>query len=419
MPRVPRRLAFVLVLVALTATCQSAGVDSARSPAPRVLVLASLDGFRADYLDRGVTPNLTALARRGVRAVRMIPSFPSKTFPNHYSIATGLYPGHHGIVANRVWDPALGSFSMDNRKAVQDGRWWGGEPIWITAEQAGLRTAPLFWPGSEAVIHGTRPSEWRPWDNGETDIKERLAWVEKHLSLPPDQRPRFVSFYTEVVDNAGHEFGPGSPEVDRALTIADRAIGRLVEIVHRHQLEDVVDLVVVSDHGMAEVSIDRRVFLDDLLPDWKQVLEVVDWNPLFAANLKQPAEADRILASLQRAKHLDAHKKAAAPESWHYRESSRVPDLLALADEGWTLTTHDRKEDPWVVGGNHGYDPTLPSMGAIFIAAGPSFRQGVVLEPFENVNLYSLFCRILGLEPAPNDGSIAPLTQALLDSSGK
>ena len=175
MPRVPCRLAFVLVLVALTATCQSAGVDSARSPAPRVLVLASLDGFRAAYLDRGVTPNLAALARRGVRARRMISSFPSKTFPNHYSIATGLYPGHHGIVANHVWDAALGAFSMDNRKAVQDGRWWGGEPIWITAERSGLRTAPLFWPGTEAMIHGTRPSEWRPLDDGNTGVEGRLA----------------------------------------------------------------------------------------------------------------------------------------------------------------------------------------------------------------------------------------------------
>jgi predicted AlkP superfamily pyrophosphatase or phosphodiesterase len=413
MLRNPWRLAFVLVLVALTATCRTAGVNSADAPAPRVLVLASIDGFRADYLDRGVTPNLAALAQRGVRARRMIPSFPSKTFPNHYSIATGLYPGHHGIVANHVWDSVLGAFSMDNRRAVQDGRWWGGEPIWITAERAGLRTAPLFWPGSEAMIHGTRPSEWRPWDDGETDMNARLAWVEKHLSRPVDRRPRFVSFYTEVVDNAGHEFGPSAPEVDRALAIADRAIGRLVGIVRRHHLEDVVDLVVVSDHGMTEVSIDRRIFLDDLVPDWKQVLEVVDWNPLFAANLKQPAEADRVLASLQRTQHLQAHQKADTPESWHYRNSPRVPAVLALADEGWTITTHDRKEDPWVVGGNHGYDPTLPAMGAIFIAAGPSFRQGVVLEPFENVNLYSLFCRILDLAPAPNDGELEPLKPAL------
>jgi predicted AlkP superfamily pyrophosphatase or phosphodiesterase len=373
--------------------------------AARTLLLVSLDGFRWDYGRLAPTPNIDALARRGVRAERLIPVFPTKTFPNHYTIVTGLYPGHHGIVANNVRDPLLGSFSMSNRAAVADARWWGGEPLWVTLEKNGRRAAPLFWPGSEAAIGEVRPSEWRGWDEGKTEIPGRLAWVLERLRRPLPDRPACLSFYTEVVDTAGHRNPIGSPAVAAAIVEADRAVGELVRGIAELGLTDQVDLVVLADHGMTAVSPQRTVFLEDLIP--LHAIDVVDWNPLLSAFPMPGHEADEIRRALASSPHLTVTSREASPPAWRYRGSPRVPPILALADEGWQIASRCRLGGwPPGEGGNHGYDPHLPSMGALFVAAGPSFRQGVVVAPFENVHLYELFCRILGVPPAPNDGDL-------------
>lgn len=408
-----RCTAAALALVCLLAACSFVPPTTRTTPAPEppLLLLISFDGFRWDALDLAPTPNLHRLAERGVRAERLIPAFPSKTFPNHYTIVTGLFPGHHGVIANTMRDAALGDFDMSIRRAVRDARWWGGEPLWVTVEKQGGRAAILAWPGSEAAISGIRPRWWRAYDPQLT-LDQRVAWVLRRLSAPAGKRPWFATFYLEAVDDAGHHFSIPSPEWVHAVGEADRALGLLLAGLERLGLAANVHVVVVSDHGMTATSPERVILVDDLYP--LEHLNVVDWSPLLAANpaTEHLEEARRALA---RSPHLRVLLREETPAEWHYRDHPRIPRLLALADEGWTITSRQRViegEDASTVG-THGYDPVLPSMGGVFLAAGPGLRRGVIVPPFENVHLYALFCHLLGVEPAPNDGSLEAVRELL------
>ena len=242
------RLAAVLALVVAVA---APAAQRSRDDTP-ILILISLDGWRWDYIDRQPAPNLKALAARGVRAKAMIPSFPVLTFPNHYTIVTGLYPEHHGVVGNSMRDPAMPErFSM-SAETARDARWWGGEPLWVTAIRQGRRAATMFWPGSEAAIGGVRPTYWMPYDNT-LGNRERVAQAIAWVALPAAERPSFVSLYFEEVDTAGHDFGPDSPQLAAAVSHLDDALGELVAGVQRLGLDDRTSLVVVSDHGMTRL----------------------------------------------------------------------------------------------------------------------------------------------------------------------
>jgi len=229
------------------------------------LILVSIDGYRADYLDRGHSPVLAALAAGGVRAKGMRPVFPSLTYPNHYTLATGLYPDQHGVVNNTMHDPVLGNFSPSNRAANTDGRWWDrAEPIWVTAQKQGLRTASVFYPGTQAEIRGVRPAYWQLFDSS-VPPDDRVDQVLTWLDLPPDQRPRFVSLYFEQVDVAGHNYGPDSLQVDEAMVTVDAALGRLVAGLRQRNVFDTTNLIILSDHGMSASSPERMVLLDSIV----------------------------------------------------------------------------------------------------------------------------------------------------------
>jgi predicted AlkP superfamily pyrophosphatase or phosphodiesterase len=376
------------------------------APAPR-LVLVSIDGFRWDYLNRPEAVRLRELATRGVRAERMIQVFPTKTFATHYSMVTGLHPGEHGILANNIWDDEIGErFSLSNRAMVTDSRWWGGEPIWVTAERQGRRTATLFWPGSEAAIQGVRPTRWLPYDEAmpnDRRVRMALDW----LSLPPDSAPAFVTLYFSHVDGAGHTFGPGAPEASAAIAEADSLIGMLVDGLAERELSDRVNVIVVSDHGMADLSRDRVIFLDEYLTMSR--VRVVDWSPVLALipSLGYEEEAYRRLKDAH--PNLQVYRKGEIPARFHYNDHRRVTPIVALVDEGWTITTRPQFEarDPnRPPGATHGWDPELPSMGALFVAAGPAFAEGAVLPRVRAIDLYALMTTILGLTPAPNSGSL-------------
>jgi predicted AlkP superfamily pyrophosphatase or phosphodiesterase len=369
-------------------------------PGRSTVVLVSLDGFRWDYLDRGLTPNLSRLAREGGRAEAMVPVFPTKTFPNHYTIVTGRYPAKHGILGNVFTAPDIGRrLTLWDRDAVRDARFYLAEPIWVTAERQGRRTAPLFWPGSEAPINGVRPSYNVPFD-GEMPDTARLRRLLEWLDLPLERRPSFLTLYSSAVDNAGHDFGPGAPETNRAIAQVDSLIGLLAAALAERGRPN---LVIVSDHGMASTGPDRVIWLDDYVS--ADAMQVDEMSALLTAWPAAGLE-DSLYRGLKRAPHLVVYRRAELPARFHLDASPRVAPIVAIADEGWTIAQRTPSGPPTIILGNHGFDDTLSSMRGIFIAHGPAFRRGVTVPPLRNIHVYSLLAEVLGVTPAPNDGSL-------------
>lgn len=379
-------------------------------PAPECapLILISIDGFRPDYLDRGVTPVLSALAAGGAQA-EMRPSFPSKTFPNHYTLVTGLRPDRHGVVENNMEDPAIPgvTFKMANREAVRDRRWWDqGEPIWVAAERAGVTTAPMFWPGVEAEVRGVRPTWWLAYDEP-MPMEARVDWLLARLD-EPGRRPGFLTLYFHHIDVAGHDYGPESSELNAMLPQVDAAVGRLVAGLKARGLA--ANLIVVADHGMAPLSLDRRIFLDDLLP--ADAYRALSAGAILTLYPTAGREGEVAAALLKPHPHMQCWRKAEIPARFHYGRNARVAPFFCLPRTGWVVTTRGYKPKKPERGG-HGYDPYSPEMAAIFIANGPAFRRGVRLPTFDNVSVYPLLARLLGVRPSPNDGALAD-TQAAL-----
>jgi predicted AlkP superfamily pyrophosphatase or phosphodiesterase len=420
--RLIEKSASVTLLVLVVAFLYSCASLTPKKDLRPTVVLISLDGFRSDYFDKYEPPNLRSLAQDGVRAKWMIPSFPSKTFPNHYAIVTGLYPQNNGIVENNVFDRSFNAtFTMSNREEVQNSRWWLGEPIWVTAEKQGQKTAPYFWPGSEAEIAGVRPAYWKPYD-GKVPNNVRVDTVLGWLDLPAADRPTFLTLYFNDVDDAGHDFGPDSQATRNAVLNVDAEIGRLVEGLKKRGLWTDVNLIIVSDHGMATEDPKNTIVMDELFDPG--LAEKVLWTAEIVSIFPNPGKENLIYNSLTEKlpAHAKVYRKAEMPARFHYSNSPRIAPLLVLPDEGWTLTTRSKLDQQKAEGkaeglrGGHGYDNELPSMRATFIAHGPAFKRGVAIEPFENVQVYELMTRILGLKPAPNDGKGNLISAALADN---
>lgn len=368
------------------------------------MLLISLDGFRADYVTRPGAVRLRALAAQGVRAERMVPSFPTKTFPNHYTIITGLLPEHHGIVANAMFDSDIGKrFTIPDTAVTHDPRWWGGEPLWTTVERQGKKAASFFWVGSDIPIGGHQPTWYRTYDARVPDA-ERVRTVLDWLAMPSDSGPSFVAAYFNQADDAGHNYGPDSPQIEAAIAHLDSVIGAMVDGIAARGLTDHVNIVVVSDHGMAALAPDRVIFYDDYI-DLKQVT-LVDVSPVGAVVPAAGREAE-VYAKLKNAHpHMHVYRKGEVPARLHFNTNPRITPIVTIADEGWTITTHAAVAAAGLPhGGTHGFDNQLPSMGALFIARGPDFRAGYVSPPFQNIHVYSLLAGVLGVKPASNDGS--------------
>lgn len=372
------------------------------------VILISLDGFRYDYLDKFQPPTLNELAKTGVRAKWLIPSFPSKTFPNHYTIATGLYPAHHGIVENNIYD--FGAvFGIDKKPEVQNPRWWLGEPIWVTAERQNQRAAAYFYPGTETKIQGVLPTYNKEY-NGKSPNDLRVDQILRWLDLPVEKRPTMLTLYFSDVDDAGHEFSPDAEETRYAVLEIDDNLKRLVDGLKRRKIFGKANIIIVSDHGMATVDRRNAVFLDDAFDAEKQAERVL-WTGEIVQIFPKPNEETKIISALKtQVKHAACWLKAEIPARFHYGDGARVAPIVCSADEGWVLTNHKRydewKERDEIRGlrGAHGYDNQLESMRATFIANGAAFKKGYVAEPFENIQIYNLMCKILGLSPAKNDG---------------
>jgi predicted AlkP superfamily pyrophosphatase or phosphodiesterase len=375
------------------------------------VVMVSFDGMRYDFIDRVVAPNFRRVADAGVRATGLIPGYPTKTFPNHYGIATGLYPGHHGLVHNTFYDPDLDAvYSIGNRDAVEDPRWYGGEPIWVTAETQGVRTASYFWVGTEAPIQGVHPGIFKYYD-GSVPYAARVDSVLAWLSLPAAERPRLVMLYFDQPDYIAHDRGPDHPAVDSVVRVLDGHLGRLLDGLERTPVADAVTVFLVSDHGMATVPQDRVVYIDDYIDlEGVRAIHTSTQTMLYLGG--DTARIDSLARALDAMPRATAYRKAETPARWHYRQGRRIGDLVIEADPGWIIRTRDGR--PWTGGGTHGWDPYFRPMHGIFLAQGPGIRAGVNIPAFENVHIYPLVAHLLGIEPADGiDGRFEVLAPIL------
>lgn len=397
-----------LALVCLLAACVPA-----QSGPQHTVILISIDGYRSDYFDSIPTPGLTRLASEGTRAERMVPVFPSKTFPNHYSIVTGLYPEQHGIVSNDMYDPERDArFSLDDRSAVEDPRWWGGEPIWVAVERQGGTAAAFFWPGTEAPIAGVRPTRWKPYDGRVPNfarVDTVLAW------LGSSRRPNLVTLYFSDVDAAGHDHGPFSPELRAAVWRVDSAMVRLLDGLETLRLLDSIHVIVTSDHGMMSTSRDRVILLDDYLRE--EAVDVVDWTPVLGLWPRRASE-DEIIGALRNAHpRLQVWRRAEVPARFRYSHHRRIPPIVGHADPGWSIALRRQWErnPARFDGGSHGWDPQVPEMGAFFVARGPRLRRGAVVQPFQSLHVYALLAELLGIRPAPVEARLDSVRAVLSD----
>lgn len=402
-----RRFAALLVFAALGAAgcaqpaaeppAPSAPVEPGAATAEPYVVMVSFDGMRYDFLDRVATPNFDRIAAAGIRATGLIPSYPSKTFPNHYTLATGLYPGNHGIVDNAFYDPAFdATYALHDRAAVEDGRWYGGEPIWVTAERQGLIAASFFWVGSEA--EGLRPTYWKVYDGSVPNVARVdtvLAWLE----LPEDRRPRLITLYFSDVDSEAHDYGPDAPEVDAAIRAMDAILGRLLDGLEQLAVGEHVNVVLVSDHGMAPVPAGQVVYLEDYadLGGIRVIANSTQALLYFDGDETRRWAAYDVLR--ERVPNAEVHLREELPHRWHYAESRRVGEVVVTTEPGW-LIREARGQRGWSGGGMHGWDPYLRPMHGIFLAAGPGVRAAGWIAAFENIHVHPFVAALLGIAPA-------------------
>jgi predicted AlkP superfamily pyrophosphatase or phosphodiesterase len=395
-----RSLLFVRLIAAmLVLTAPAAARAEIRAP---VTILVSIDGAHPSYLRRGATPHLDALAEAGSSA-RLRPSFPTKTFPNHHTIVTGLHPDRHGIVDNNMEDPEWmrRRFTLADQQMSLDPFWWGdAEPVWTTAERAGIRTATMFWPGAEVAHDGIRPSAWSRYDMNVTEA-QRIETVLDWMRRPANIRPRFITLYFDTVDLAGHDHGPNSAEVRAAIREVDALLGRL--IAGFEGLGQPADFVIVSDHGMAETSSERVVLIDDWLD--RETYHLIS-SGAFLSLAPQPGREAELAARLATPPaHVQCWTRETLPARFLYGTHRRVPPHFCLADTGW-LIERRAPETPFTRG-MHGYDNRDDAMLGIFIASGARLARGAAPGELDAVDVYPLLARLIGVGPNPHQGDAA------------
>lgn len=408
----PRKLHLILlVLFFLLTFSLSAQIKPIDDLQPTV-ILISLDGFHPDYLYHYNPPVLNKLAGAGVRAKWMIPAFPTKTFPNHYTVATGLYPDRHGIIENNMYNRETKSvFGLDKREEVTNPRWWSGEPIWVTAEKQGQIAAAFFFPGTETPIQGVLPTFWKEYEHTLPN-DERVETILSWLDLPKEKRPTVFTMYFSDVDDAGHSFSPYSEGTKAAVMKVDGNIGRLIDGLRARKIDQKVNLIIFSDHGMQSYLPRDAIILDEMFDadSAERIFWVGEFTQIFPKEGKENEIYNSIKAKLPPT--ADVYRRGAFPARFNFGKNSRIAPIVVLPKPGAIITNRKRYKEMEERGtldklrGGHGYDNAAASMRALFIAHGSAFRKSHVAEPFENVHLYNLICKILGLKPAKNDGNL-------------
>jgi predicted AlkP superfamily pyrophosphatase or phosphodiesterase len=405
-----RKVTFlVLITGILFLSCSGQRLKSSKSDDVYVVML-SMDGFRWDYADRVETPNLDYIALNGVQAEYIKPAFPSKTFPNHYTMATGLYPDNHGIVDNNFYCPDLDlTYRLGDREMVENGAFYGGEPIWVTAEKQGITAASFFWVGSEAPVQGIQPTYWKSYD-GRVPFENRIDTVIYWLQLPHEKRPHLITFYFQEPDSQGHATGPDSEEIDQLVMRLDSLVGVLVYKLKQLPHYNRINLIVTSDHGMTEVTPERYVDIASYTPrNW--YTRTHGGNPMLHVT-PLPEKADTIYSILKTVDNINVWRKDEIPERLNYGKNPRIGELVILADSTWSVGWGS-PSGTYYTGGAHGWDNAKKDMHAIFYAIGPAFKNGHRHPAIEVVDLYPLIAKIMGLKPAAVDGKLKRVNDML------
>ncbi len=378
------------------------------------VILISLDGFRWDYLSKTDTPNLDILVENGVISESLIPVFPSKTFPNHLSIVTGCYPENHGILSNNMYDQEWDAeyYIGENSDPVKDGRWYDAEPIWVTAEKQGKLTGTYFWPGSEAEINGTRPSYYGVYD-GNISREDRVQKILEWIDLPKQSRPVFMTLYFSDVDSWGHNIGPDAIGMNSIIEEIDESIGLLVSGLNKREILDNINIIITSDHGMAGLSRDRVIFLDDYINI--NDVRMVDWSPVAMILPEDDSIVSTYSALYDAHPQMSVFKKEDVPARLHFNNHRRIPPIICIAADGWSISDRDYfDENPYsFTGGTHGYEPINKSMHGIFIASGPGLKEGLTIDSFSSIHIYEVIAHILDIDTPENDASFDSISVML------
>lgn len=393
-----KRITLVLFVIILFSVVVLVFSYQSAKEQERYVVVLSLDGFRSDYPNRANVPTLDSLAKVGVKST-FRPSFPSVTFPNHYAMATGLHPDHNGLVNNSFYASDLDSvYRISDRNAVETPGFYGGEPIWVTAEKQGVKSASFFWVGTETAIQGIQPSIWKKFDN-KVPYTDRADSVVSWLQLPEDVRPHLLMWYIEEPDGLGHAVTPDSSAILGKIEELDTVLNHFFTEVRKLDIFPKIDFIVLSDHGMATYYPENYVNLNNYLPrdSFDYIFEGVP-----TLLYPKASYVDSAYAILQRIPNITTWRKNEIPDKYIYGTHPRIGELVVMPDIG--AMTHFCATDRPILGGAHGYDNYSPEMEAIFYAAGPSFKKNVEKPTMANVNLYLLVSTLLGLDPAPNDG---------------
>lgn len=389
--------------------------NTAEAQAKPYVIMISTDGFRYDYAEKYNAENLLRYSNQGVRAKAMIPGYPSITFPNHWTLMTGLYPSHHGLIDNFFYDyKRNASYAMNDRKNAEDGSWYGGMPLWGLAENQGMVSASLMWVGSASDAGGKRPTYYYPYHE-KFSPAEKVDKVIDWLKLPMDQRPHFISLYFPEVDGSGHHFGPDTKETEDAVRLIDKAMGELVQRVNDLGLKN-VNFVFVSDHGMIKVDSGAPLEIPAILSDKKR-FDYYNSQTLLRVYVKNPEEVKTVYKELKAEKTEDyeVYLDEKLPKYLHFRTKddrySRIGQILLIPRAPKIFLEKGKKTSV----GKHGYNPKLvPEMKATFMAWGPEFKTNLVIDEFQNINVYPLVAEILGLKiEQPIDGKLKVLKETL------
>lgn len=421
-----KRLQFLLLILSLNIFAQNSHVDTAQvvvsdrynsveAQKKTYVIMISTDGFRYDYAKKYNATNLLNLSKNGVQAKAMIPSYPSITFPNHWTLITGLYPSHHGLIDNFFYDYKRNeAYAMSNRQNAEDGSWYGGIPLWSLAEKQNMISASLQWVGSASNAGEIRPTYYYPYHEKFTP-SEKVSKVINWLKLPEDKRPHFISLYFPEVDGAGHHFGPEAGETEVAVQLIDNAIGELVEKVKDLGLKN-VNFVFVSDHGMIKVDGGNPLEIPEILLD-KNRFDFYNSQTLLRVYVKNPDEVKKIYKQLKASKTDDyeVYLDKKLPKYLHFAAKddkyNRIGQILLIPKAPKIFLEKGKKTSV----GKHGYNPKIvPEMKATFLAWGPEFKNNLVVDEFENINVYPLVAEILGLKiTEPVDGKLKILKETL------